>query len=65
MVKFTLPLGEFPVHALSEEKTSAKNDKFLCQWQIFLPTICFTDDYFYQRLIFTDEYSYQHFFYKQ
>ena len=37
------------------EKKSAKND-FFCQWQIFLPTVSFTDDYilptinFYRRI---------------
>ena len=30
---------------LSEEKKSAKNDEFFCQWQIFLPTV-----FFYRRL---------------
>ena len=50
---------------LSEEKKSAKNDKFFYQWRILFSTVLFTDDYFYWRLIFTDEYSYRQFFHKQ
>ena len=43
-------------------KKSTKNDKFFCQWRIFLPTIFFLFD---RRLIFTDKYFYQHFFYRR